>query len=83
VDDSEGGESPAIATSRAVRGALSPIVLDEGGLSRSCWPAPRSAATVSAATWSSASAGFSLIVTSNKPFSAWGEIFGDEVITTP
>ena len=24
----------------------------------------------------------SLIVTSNKPFSGWGEIFGDEVIAT-
>ena len=24
----------------------------------------------------------SLIVTSNKPFSAWGEIFGDEVTAT-
>ena len=24
----------------------------------------------------------SLIVTSNKPFSAWGEIFGDDVVAT-
>ena len=24
----------------------------------------------------------SMIVTSNKPFSAWGEIFGDEVVAT-
>jgi DNA replication protein DnaC len=29
-------------------------------------------------TWRSRSA--SLILTSNKPFSAWGEIFGDEVV---
>ena len=25
----------------------------------------------------------SMIVTSNKPFSAWGEIFGDDAVATP